>query len=678
MTASRRPRSPARFHLRAGLIAVMACASIAGCDCNDSSSARVEPSYEPERALAACDGGNPYECEWGRLLKGRGDLASLGRLLDGQPKDMDALLRRFFPEIGDKPISDRPMSVPSGLVFDHKSFDPYTIPVPVDWRADPFSNNSWRLYFQSLQSYFKFPPGQAGVEAGAALLADWVDQVLHASPPLEWTWGDHAMSMRLDRAARLSERYIASSPVLDRGYLHAAARLIATHLYALASDCRYRTAHNHSMMHDLAVLRWVRRFPALRDGERMRELTGRRMMERQVRQSVTEDGVHIENSGCYHLFYVDLVNNAIGELAQDGQKPPEDLVRLRDSMLEPLVHHLQPDLSFAQFGDCPDVVQSSRLKKLLTRIRELGVGDPSALAPLEWVVSGGKRGAAPPVTRVYEKGGYAFFRDRWDGPADAITAGHFKTGHQSGVHYHADDTGFEVFAHGHELIVGPGVYTYVAEDPFRDYQRSPSAHNVLVVDDSSKVSAKPDPRTRVLAHGSEADVAWVQGTHASYEVLGVTSLVRTFAFARPDTFVVVDHVAAEDRHDYAQHFHLHPDVSQVRVADDRTVVAGVEGGPSLTITAAVRPDAIETARGVAEGAVRKGWHFPDIQTRLPAHDVVLRVKAGDVDLPVLIVVSPPGQTARVPRDIAYREEKGAATVTWRVDGVERSLRVPAR
>jgi Heparinase II/III-like protein/Heparinase II/III N-terminus len=621
---------------------------------------------------AAGTGADDYYADvWERLVRTHGELDGMDDLVVGEPDDMDGFLRSLFPAIGDKPIGDVPIEVPGGLVFEHAGFAPYAVPVPVDWGADPYANVSWRLYFQSLSWIAD------DIDRGAALLADWVDQALYSEPALDQTWADHAASMRLDAAARLTERYIAEKAVLDRRYLSAAAQLILTHLYALASDHEYATAHNHSMMHDLAVLAWVKRYPGLRDGERMWDDTSRRMLERQVLRSVTEDGLHIENSGCYHFLYLGLVNRAIAVYRDAGAEVPPDLIRVRDSMIEPLVQHLQPDLSFAQFSDCGDADRSAGLRRMLERIRELGVGDLSLLAPLEWVTSGGERGTEPVLDRVYEAGGYAFFRDRWDLSSGAAVAGHFKVAHRSGVHYHADETTFEIFAHGHELVAEPGAFTYVADDPFRAYQRGPAGQNVLVVDEDATLSTAPTSKSRVAAYGGRGDVSWVQGTHANYEALGIESLTRTFAFVKPDTFIVIDHVRASDRHDYAQHFHLHPDVARLDVANSRTVLASVDGGPALAIVAAAAPDAIETPRGVAEDGVVQGWHFPELHVKVPAFDVVFRQTRADADLPVLFVVSAPGQAPRVPTDITYGERGGVATITWRLDGFERSLRIPS-
>jgi uncharacterized heparinase superfamily protein len=600
-------------------------------------------------------------------------------VVSGDPADLDALLRRLFPAIGDRPIVDEPLPVPDGVVYADGSFGPYALTNPIDWRADPFGNNSWQLSFQSLRWLASYSDGGGitGLDTAAAVLTDWVDRAMYEVPAVGESWGDHTMALRFEATVDLALLYIATRPTLNRRFLHAAAQLLASHVYTLAAECRYVTGHNHSLMHDLAILRQVKRFPALRDGVAIWELAERRMLERQVGRSVTSDGVHAENSPCYHRHFIDLLHEALSVYRDIGVSPPKELIGTRDAMIEPLVQLIQPDLSFVQFGDCSDADRLDELVAVGEAARELFPGDPSILAPLDWLVSRGAAGAAPALDQVYRVGGYAVFRDRWDPAApEEATVGHFKTRHLSGVHYHADETSIEIFAFGRELIVGPGYFTYSTNDPLREYQRSPAAQNILVVDDDSTVSTRPTLSARVVAQSAGGDVPWVQGTHLRYRELGVSSLVRTFAFAKPDTFIVIDHVRAEAPHDYAQHFHLHPDLSEIQVADDRTVLASMKGGPSLAIAAATAPDAIETPRGVDDGQTQEGWYFPAFQVKRPAYDVVFRRTASTIDLPIVIVIGAPGKPAPIPTDIALLDEDGVMTVSWRLDGETRTAQIP--
>ncbi len=639
---------------------------------------------DPATGLSQCgavDG--DLACTWGRLFERRADVDSLAGVLAGDPADLDQSLRLLFPAIGSKPIVDGELPPPTGAVFRREKFAPYVLPVPVNWQANPHHNNTWQLYFQSLSWLHEYWQGDdPRVDVGAAILVDWVDHALHAAPPLRFAWESHATVMRLDRTIGLVEAYIAGKPVLNRRFLHAAAQLILTHLYGMAAGGCYAPQHNHSVMVDLALLDKVRRFPALRDGDRFLDIAERRLLDEQVARSVTDDGIHVENSPGYHLYFIELLQQAIETYLGAGAAIPPALIAAHDAMIEPLVHMLQPDLTLAQFGDTDDEEVSRRLARLLAKARALGVGDPARLQPLIWAVAQGG-GGSPPATldRVYLRGGYAFFRDRWDlgAGAPSITA-QFKSSRLSKIHYHADETAFELFAHGHPLIVGPGYFTYDTGDPFRDYQRSPAAQNVLVVDDDAKVPKRAGAGSKLIDHGSSGDTVWVQGTHENFRRLGIKSLVRTFAYARPDTFVVVDHVSASGRHQYDQHLRLHPGVTTVDRAGERSLIARVPGGPSLVITSGVSPAAIEIVRGVKQGAVRQGWYFPGFQVAVPAHDVVFRHERseGEVDLPLLLTIVAPGKRPHIPTDVSYSETADRAIIGWRAEGARHRVEVPRR
>jgi len=669
-------RGGPRAHL--GVLVAVAALALPGCKKHHAGSLRCDPASGLAHCAADADS---FECTWGRLVRGGGELDSLAGVVLGQPGDVDTLLRLLFPAIGGKPIVDAPLPVPPGLQVRTRSFPDYTIPVPVDWKADPFGNNTWRMRFQTFHWFYEYTrTDPANVDAGAALLVDWVDHALHAEPPLEFSWGD-AMSIRAERARELLDRYIATRPVLNRRFLMAAAELLLTHIYAITCETCYADHHNHGMMQDLALLRQLPTYPALRDGARITRLVERRLIDIQVLPRITPDGLHVENTAGYHLLFLHLLTDAIGLYVDRDATPPAELVEARDRMLVPLVYLLQPDFTFPQFGDEDNATRRTRLGQLAARIRAQGVGDPAARTALEWAASGGRTGTPPAaLDRVFARSGYASFRDQWSLRRGVGTTAHFKTGRWSTAHYHADETAFEIYAHGMPLIVEPGMHSYDQADPLWAYQREPAGHNILVVDGDTTVPGVLSGASRVVDHGGAGDQVWVQGTHTRYQHLGVSSLVRTFAYVKPDVFAVVDHLHADAGHRLAQHFHLHPDLDRLEVVDARTVVVRTADGPSIALIAAVEPTAIETPRGLASGRDRQGWYFPAFNQALAAYDVIFRYDhaAADVDLPVLIMVFAPGVTPRLPSAVTYRETGDQASMGWRVGSVARELHFPAR
>jgi hypothetical protein len=394
---------------------------------------------------------------------------------------------------------------------------------------------------------------------------------------------------------------------------------------------------------------------------------------------VTADGIHIENSPDYHLLYARVLTDAIATLQRERETPSSLLIEKRDELLSAVTHQLQPNLTFPQFGDTENDPTAARLGSLLAQARRQALGDKAAYDELEWVLTSGAQGTVPgQLDRVFPEGGYAAFRSAWDprDPQGAITA-HFTCKRESKNHYHQDETSFEIYGYGQELIVDTGKYGYDKTDPFVRFQYAVYAHNVLTVDRGTYV---PRGQPRITAHGIGRDLAWVRGTHDNWADRGVTSHVRTFAYAKPESFVVVDHLRAFGKHRYVQHFHLHPDVSEISIVNDNTFVATVPGGrgPTVVIAPVTPPDWVRMLRGVHSDALTQGWYFPDWGRAEAATDAIFRYvrEGGKLEFPVVITITPPGQPPLVPTELSYTETSDHLAVAWTIAGRRRTVAIP--
>lgn len=124
------------------------------------------------------------------------------------------------------------------------------------------------------------------------------------------------------------------------------------------------------------------------------------------------------------------------------------------------------------------------------------------------------------------------------------------------AHYHRDEATFELYGYGTELVVDTGKHNHDYEDPRTIYQYSVEGHNIVVVDESTY--ERQPGRPRIHGHGD----GWVQAIPDNYTARGVDQ-VRSFAYARPETFVVIDHMTASERHRYDQHVHIAPVLNDV-------------------------------------------------------------------------------------------------------------------
>jgi hypothetical protein len=413
-------------------------------------------------------------------------------------------------------LVDGELTTPPRPTMEFKTYAPYVVALPIDWSADPFANQSWRLNFQNLTWLDQFSdPAHLDLDTGAYVLVDWAEH-LDDEPALEWTWSDAALGKRLDRVLVFIERYAAERRVLNRRVVRAAARVVASHLYAISTPACYVAHNNHGLMETSAVLRASPRVPKLRDGAEVRALARERSIEN-ITRSVTSDGVLVENSPDYQVLYLRLlldVLQAFAASAASESPAPPVLHEVRKRMQDVVPYLLQPNLTMPQFGDTENGEATSLLSHLLDRSRTR-FGNDATLDHLEWVITRGAAGTVPPhVDRVFTVGGYAAFRDRWDAsdPAAAIT-GHFKCTRLSRTHAHDDDTSFEIFGYGTELVVDTGKYSYATKDPFVIHQRDALAHNLLIIDGAPFDNIGT---AQITASGIEPGLAWVQGTHTRY------------------------------------------------------------------------------------------------------------------------------------------------------------------
>lgn len=584
-----------------------------------------------------------FEQTWRYLCETRANAASIGKLVGKPMADLDEALRTLLPALAGKRLVDEAVTPVANLVIRIPNFRSYSLPTPIDWAADPRGTRDWRFWLQNL-GWLDRLSGKYGLAAAAYVVTDWTERVLTQDPPLEMTWEEHSIGVRLARVWRFLQAYIESSEVLNRRVLHAAVHIVLTHIYALTRRGVYVPEHNHGLMQDQALLTHVAQLPALHDHERLMQLGEFRVLQLQVVRSVTQDAVHHENSPHYHILFAKVLATLLNEVyARHGRKPPQALIEARDALLETFIYLLQPDLTVPQFGDSVNESRNPELEFVLQQAQLFPL-PAELLAQIQYVRTDGREGHPPPyVDRVFAAGGYACFREHWaPGRAQKVIVAHFRCSCLSKVHYHKDETSFEIYGYGRKLIAESGRYNNDKGSAMHDYQRSTHAHNVLTVDGRGFGPSKSP--SSIVAHRLGRSLSWVQGTHDYFSTLGIKEFCRTFAYSKYNFFVVLDSLRAEEGHVYEQHFHLHPSLSRVSFPAPDTAIATTEegGGPVVVLTSGTTPDAIRTVRGLDPASGGQSWYFPNDNVAEPATDVVFRYsrEAGRVHLPLFITIFP--------------------------------------
>lgn len=177
-------------------------------------------------------------------------------------------------------------------------------------------------------------------------------------------------------------------------------------------------------------------------------------------------------------------------------------------------------------------------------------------------------------------GGYSVMRDGWSDTDNCLIVDCGEVGSLAGGHGHADALAIEVAMHGRELLVDSGTYTYHETRELRDYFRSSTAHNTLVIDGLS--SSEPGSTFSWRSRAEVQKREWIaedrfdffEGSHSGYErLISPATHTRSILFLKNDYWIMRDLVETEGEHEYSLNFHFGRDV-KTAIGEDGNSVGG--------------------------------------------------------------------------------------------------------
>ncbi len=323
--------------------------------------------------------------------------------------------------------------------------------------------------------------------------------------------------------------------------------------------------------------------PEFREAPDWRE-RGFRYLVEHMQRDVYPDGAHHELTPGYHSWVMHKYIKAARLATLNGYEVP-GLMDRHERMFEFLLHLAKPDRRFPPLGDAGrggSVMGHLGLGALMygrSDMRYLAVDRPEA----SWIWLFGPEvferyaqinGREPDfLSSMLPHAQYLMMRTGWE-PGDRYLL--FDAAPWGGGHSHEDRLQVILHAGERDLVLDPGIYSY--DQPLsRTYFRGAEAHNVLLIDEGGQPRSDPE----VLAWGT-TDVA--DFASAQIREGGITHQ-RSVLFARPDYWVVVDHVSGAEDRALTRLFHLpaveiqtQPDV--VRTAwPGGTNVAIINAGP---------------------------------------------------------------------------------------------------
>jgi hypothetical protein len=406
----------------------------------------------------------------------------------------------------------------------------------VNWYADPYSHPSWTVYYRSaawvvplVDRYLAGVPNAADYRARAeALLRDWLRDV--------------PRNQRNPSTLICSARAFPGEAWLESQ--------IPPQVDAFASV--WSGAWNHGLMEAITLLRIGCGYPADIWGGRplsWRELARKRLSDsfapNPLGPAIDSQGAMNEQATGYASLTRRLWEVAAQRLTDCGYSVPS-VMRVRTALMPLFIaHSVAPSGTMVQIGDTyaspPQMV--------------LGT-------PVEYAATKGASGSPPASNVAIYSAGYVFGRSGWgtQRPFGAESFYSLRFGRGRQVHGHHDHMSLTYYARGRELLVDSGHVGYEA-GAYRDYLRSPRAHNVMILPGASFSGAATTTLTR-SAVGSDGQFYEVADTAFG----GLDRRRSVYVSQRPDLVIVFDRVrGGSSTTRYQQLWHLDPTFAIERI-----------------------------------------------------------------------------------------------------------------
>ena len=473
---------------------------------------------------------------------------------------------------------------------------------PIDWHLDPIrgrraplvpwsvldprdeeSHGDTRVVWELNRHQWVVRLAQAHAISGddryARACVNAIDGWLDANPPgLGINWASSMeVSLRLISWC-WTLLLLRQSPIVTAAWAHrllAAIWLHATHVRRYLS---YSCERNTDLTGEALGLFYVSTlFPEFREAERWRDVAVRTLVAESEAQ-ICADGVHFEQSTCYHRYSTDTYIHFLLLAQRNGIEVPDHVRDRVRQMVEFLLAVRRNDGTVPAIGDddggsllpladrqTADARGLFAAAAALFRRRDF-VWAAAGLAPEAlWLIGPDAArtfdeiGAAAPAheaSRVFPSGGYAVMRSGWDADAHHAIVDIGPLGCPvSGGHGHADLLSVQCSVFGEPCLVDAGTYSYTGDSQWRDFFRSSAAHSTVIVDGVSQSEPaarfgwKRQPRVHLREWHSTPEFDFLDAEHDGY--LSLTDPVvhrRRVIFVKPGYWILIDDLAGTARH----------------------------------------------------------------------------------------------------------------------------------
>ncbi|MBN2449937.1 MAG: alginate lyase family protein, partial [Lentisphaeria bacterium] len=449
---------------------------------------------------------------------------------------------------------------------------------PIDWHANPTEGvNRTHLWNESLNRHFHFRDlseayWESGDDRYAQGIADHVMDWIRRNPPplmssgngsamINCTWQTLTTGIRMEGIWPDALYRCLGSPAFTDEVVVTMVKSCADQANHLV---RNPTGGNWLTEESMGVYTVGMLFPEYRQAREWRRVAIERL-NRQLDEDVYPDGMEVELAAGYSNW---VISNFVHLLER------ADAAGLRDEIPEDFLTRLERAYNYHLYammpnGAIPGLNDSgpANVRGYLEKAFEFFPRRTDFL----FGATLGARGTEPAQTSyAFPYSGHFVMRSGWD--ADAVYAlldsGPFGYGHQ-----HEDKLHFVLYAHGRQLLLDPGNFSY-DRSPARHYVLGTHGHNTILVDGQGQARRgnretyvwpkpwdTPTPRGDDTLWQSTPEADFVRGTYT--DGYGPRAAIRVrhtrrLLFAKPDFFLLLDTLEPEDdrEHTYTSLFHI--------------------------------------------------------------------------------------------------------------------------
>jgi glycosyltransferase involved in cell wall biosynthesis len=438
-----------------------------------------------------------------------------------------------------------------------------------------------RAFIAQLNSWMDQNPPKRGI--------NWPSSLEISFRSISWLWAFHFF--------RNSKSLDAATFARAVKFLYLNARHLETYLSTYFSPNTHLTGEALGLFYLGTV------FPEFKAAACWRD-HGQKILVEQLQRQVRSDGVYFEQSSYYHRYTADFYTHFLILSRANGKRLTATVEEKLSALLDHLMYLTRPDGTTPLFGDedggrllALDRQPTNDFRaSLATGAVLFGRGDYKFVASkfaeeALWLLGASAASAfddlraEEPIlqSKDFPASGYYVMRDGWHDRANYLLFDCGPHGADNCGHAHADALAFEVVAKGRPMLVDAGTHTYTGSPEARDFFRSSSAHNVLLVDgEPSSCTAGPFSWQTIanaepLSWISERRFDFVSGQHDGYQRLSAPAVhTRSILFLKNDYWLIRDRVSSKQNHEVDLRFHFTASTSSSmngKVSDDRVIPA---------------------------------------------------------------------------------------------------------